>query len=360
LTVAASSEASQQAPSTTPAPQQVAPNADKDIWYAPDVYDNDSPGVTPAALVRETKPDYPSEAMRARIEGVVRLEAIVETNGSVGSIRVRHSLDSVKGLDDSAVKTLRKWRFVAAKKDGVPVRSRISVDISFFVRGGGYRPEVGWPTDFQVSRTRGEMAKDPLAEDVVPIGNVLIRLKHPRDWVVVKGISTDQSIAVQRIDSREGRACTLVTPKESDMDLMVPVRNEVLHAFEKSLRSEMPAGQSGTELKRVGQIDFGHLWIWAEIWRQGIDVSSVPSVDRAAVQSSFEGMRIWRFTTRQPPGIKCRLLRASTPRLLRGRHETDGPASGRRLRGDSHWNHRPPPLAFSAASQSQTDASPCG
>jgi len=294
--VAKSLEASQQAASQ-PLQRQANHSVDKDIWYSPDVYDDDSPGVTPATLIKESKPSYTREAMDARIEGLVRLECIVEEDGSIGPIRVRHSLDAVKGLDEEAVKSVRKWQFKPAQKNGVPVRSRIAVEIAFTLLEAGYRPEVGWPEDFRLTPGKTDMAKDRLTEDVLPSADVLIRVKYPRDWVVVKGVSPDQLVTIQRIDNRDARACAVLAPKATEMDLMVPVRNEALHAFEKSLRLEAAGSPSGSELKRVGQINAGHLWIWSENWRKGLDVSSAPSAEGGRLQSTFEGMRLWTFMT---------------------------------------------------------------
>src|SRR5689334_20414846 len=43
------------------------------------------PGVNLPRLIREVKPGYTSDAMRARIQGTVRLQAVVATDGSVSA-----------------------------------------------------------------------------------------------------------------------------------------------------------------------------------------------------------------------------------------------------------------------------------
>jgi TonB family protein len=285
-----------------------------DVWYAPDVYDDETPGLTRPDLVKEGKPNYTAEAMRARTEGIVRLECIIEVDGSVGPIRVRHSLDAVNGLDDEAIKTVRRWRFKPGMMDGVPVRTRVGIEISFLLRDSGYRPELGWPEDFNVRRSQPEKAGDQFAGETLMFADTRINIKYPRDWAVVKAVSNGQLITVQRVSEREARGCTLLTPKSSEMDLMVPVRNEALHAFEKSLRAEIANGPGGIELKRVGQIAAGHLWIWSEMWRRGIDTSSVQSANTGQLQSTFDGTRVWRFTTtdsRQELNVICYVLTPS-------------------------------------------------
>jgi protein TonB len=91
-------------------------------------------GVSSPVLIHETKPNYTGEAMRARIQGLVKLEAIVMPDGTVGDVRVVHSLDQQFGLDKEAVRTLRQWRFKPGMRLGQPVPVLILVEISFTLR----------------------------------------------------------------------------------------------------------------------------------------------------------------------------------------------------------------------------------
>jgi protein TonB len=85
-------------------------------------------------LVREVSPRYTAEAMRARIEGVVHLEAVVRSDGTVGRVRVRRSLDAAVGLDDEAVTAVRAWRFTPALRRGQPVDVVVPVEVAFTLR----------------------------------------------------------------------------------------------------------------------------------------------------------------------------------------------------------------------------------
>src|SRR5262245_462495 len=127
-TVTASSIASQQVTPATTSQQNLNQPVASEPWFAPDVYDRDSRGITMPELVKQTKPNYPGEAMRARIEGIVGLECIIEKDGSVGPVRVRHSLDTATRLDDEAINTVRQWRFKPGTKDGIPVRMRVPIE----------------------------------------------------------------------------------------------------------------------------------------------------------------------------------------------------------------------------------------
>jgi protein TonB len=91
-------------------------------------------GVTSPTLIREVKPNYTGEAMRARLQGLVKLEAIVMPDGSVGDVRVIRSLDQQFGLDKEAVKTVKQWRFRPGMRLGQPVPVLIEIELSFTLR----------------------------------------------------------------------------------------------------------------------------------------------------------------------------------------------------------------------------------
>jgi TonB family protein len=91
-------------------------------------------GVTQPQLVREVKPNYTADAMRAKIQGVVWLEAVVMENGSVGQVRVTRSLDPTFGLDQEAERTVKKWLFRPGTRLGQPVPVVIEIEMSFTLR----------------------------------------------------------------------------------------------------------------------------------------------------------------------------------------------------------------------------------
>lgn len=91
-------------------------------------------GVTQPRLLREFKPNYTADAMRAKIQGVVWLEAVVLENGSVGQVRVTRSLDPTFGLDQEAERTVKKWVFAPGTRLGQPVPVLIEIEMSFTLR----------------------------------------------------------------------------------------------------------------------------------------------------------------------------------------------------------------------------------
>jgi TonB family protein len=91
-------------------------------------------GVETPKLIREIKPQYTAQAMRAKIQGEVLLECIVQPDGRVGNIRVVRSLDSAFGLDQEAIKAARQWRFQPGTKQGQPVPVLVTIAIAFTLR----------------------------------------------------------------------------------------------------------------------------------------------------------------------------------------------------------------------------------
>lgn len=90
------------------------------------------PGITVPLLVKEAKPVYTKAAKDAGIQGKVPLECVVLPDGTVADIKVVKSLDP--GLDEAAVKAMKKWTFKAGTKDGQPVAVRIEVEMTFSLR----------------------------------------------------------------------------------------------------------------------------------------------------------------------------------------------------------------------------------
>lgn len=91
-------------------------------------------GITLPQLVREVKPQYTSDAMRAKIQGTVWVECVVRPDGSVGDAHVIRSLDSTFGLDEAALTAARQWRFRPGTRMGEPVSVLITIELTFTLR----------------------------------------------------------------------------------------------------------------------------------------------------------------------------------------------------------------------------------
>jgi protein TonB len=91
-------------------------------------------GVTWPRLVREVKPNYTPDAMRAQVEGMVELDILVLADGSVGRVNIVRSLDTRFGLDQEAINAVRRWRFDPGRRLGKAVATRVAVELSFNLR----------------------------------------------------------------------------------------------------------------------------------------------------------------------------------------------------------------------------------
>ena len=91
-------------------------------------------GVTMPVIVREVKPEYTSEARKARIQGTVTMDVVVVEDGTVGEVKVTRSLDEEYGLDEQAVRAVKEWRFRPGTKDGKAVPVRVSIEMTFTLK----------------------------------------------------------------------------------------------------------------------------------------------------------------------------------------------------------------------------------
>ena len=100
---------------------------------APTVYEPGN-GVSLPTVVREVKAEYTSEAKQNRIEGKVGLDAVVQSDGKIGDVKVVGSLDTVYGLDKNAAEAMKQWVFKPGMKDGKAVAVRIHVEMVFALK----------------------------------------------------------------------------------------------------------------------------------------------------------------------------------------------------------------------------------
>jgi periplasmic protein TonB len=85
-------------------------------------------------LVRDVKPMYTSDAVRARVQGTVLLQCVVNTKGEVTDVKVIRSLDTAFGLDQEAIRAARQWRFAPGTRLGEPVAVVVSIELGFSLR----------------------------------------------------------------------------------------------------------------------------------------------------------------------------------------------------------------------------------
>ncbi|MFT3961262.1 energy transducer TonB [Propionivibrio sp.] len=83
-----------------------------------------------ADYLRNPAPPYPPMSRKMREEGKVLLRVLVTPEGTAGSVEVKTSSGSAR-LDESALRTVRQWKFIPARRGDAPVQSWVLVPIIF-------------------------------------------------------------------------------------------------------------------------------------------------------------------------------------------------------------------------------------
>ena len=78
--------------------------------------------------ISKVQPVYPADALAARVQGIVILEATIGIDGRVTDAKV---LRSVPLLDQAAVNAVRQWVYTPTMLNGVPVPVIMTVTVTF-------------------------------------------------------------------------------------------------------------------------------------------------------------------------------------------------------------------------------------
>jgi periplasmic protein TonB len=86
-------------------------------------------GVSAPVPIFRPEPEYSEEARKAKWQGAVLLQLVVDENGVPQDIKVVRSLGL--GLDQKAIEAVQKWRFKPGLKDGKPVPVSANIEVNF-------------------------------------------------------------------------------------------------------------------------------------------------------------------------------------------------------------------------------------
>src|SRR6266853_1402322 len=84
--------------------------------------------VKPARMISSVAPMYPALAKSQHIAGSVRVDALVDTNGRVTTMKI---VSGPSMLHQAAMDALRQWKYQPATLDGKPVPMHLTVTIQF-------------------------------------------------------------------------------------------------------------------------------------------------------------------------------------------------------------------------------------
>jgi TonB family protein len=258
-------------------------------------------GVTAPRLIHDVKPAYTGDTMRARIQGVIELACVVETDGSVGPVRMVRSLDA--GLDEEAIKALKQWRFAPGMKDNVPVRVVVTVNLTFALSDDRYAPPpvapgstpapapaLSWPEGFDRTTTR-EADQTAWTETTTEASGLLIKIGYPTDWTLRRNVTPTQLLVINNGDGT--RSVTVMPPKPAPFNIDgAATSSESLNRLSQGIRSGAVFDSKKAELVASGQTQTtGRSWVWVDL---RTNTSAIPYDE---VRNLFETIRLWTFVT---------------------------------------------------------------
>lgn len=82
------------------------------------------------AYLNNPKPDYPAAARRMRLQGEVIVRAMVEPSGRAGDLKIQRS-SGVELLDEAALRAVRDYRFVPARRGAEAVTHWVDIPFAF-------------------------------------------------------------------------------------------------------------------------------------------------------------------------------------------------------------------------------------
>jgi TonB family protein len=83
-------------------------------------------------LITQVRPIYPEDLKREGVQGLVVLDAVILTDGSLGNLRLANNLVEVdQRLVDAAMEAVRFWRYEPTLLNGVPVEIVTTITVSF-------------------------------------------------------------------------------------------------------------------------------------------------------------------------------------------------------------------------------------
>jgi protein TonB len=90
--------------------------------------------VQEAMLLVMVKPEYPPIAKGARIQGAVRLSAIIDKEGKIVELKV---IGGHPMLVPAALAAIKQWRYRPTLQGGVPVEVATQITVNFRLANSG-------------------------------------------------------------------------------------------------------------------------------------------------------------------------------------------------------------------------------
>jgi TonB family protein len=118
-------------PDASPAPNP-SPSPDASPNPSPSPQSNAAPAGSGKSMpepVYKMQPKYTAKARKAKVQGIVLVAMVVDTQGVPADVKVIKGLDPK--LDENAVKAVKAYRFKPAVENGKPVAKPIKVEVNY-------------------------------------------------------------------------------------------------------------------------------------------------------------------------------------------------------------------------------------
>lgn len=142
LIAAAGTAQAQNSGAASPQAATTAPAADTVAVDTAAVYEGDDVDTPPeldnrAAVVRALSQNYPDALRNQGITGYATVTAVIDRRGRVEQARVASA--TIPDFGQASLAVVRAMRFKPAMVNGVPVRVRVEMPVSFNLESGGVR-----------------------------------------------------------------------------------------------------------------------------------------------------------------------------------------------------------------------------
>ena len=87
-----------------------------------------------AAYLNNPAPDYPAASRRFSEQGIVLLRVLVSLSGQAESVQIENS-SGYSRLDQAAIKAVKLWSFIPAKRNNQPLSAYVLVPVKFSLAG---------------------------------------------------------------------------------------------------------------------------------------------------------------------------------------------------------------------------------
>ena len=82
-------------------------------------------------MVKKVQPEYPAEARQNNIQGTVKIQVIIQKDGSV---TVQNVVEGNPILSPAAIKAVKQWRYEPTLFDGNPLDVQTTIEVNFTLK----------------------------------------------------------------------------------------------------------------------------------------------------------------------------------------------------------------------------------